>query len=225
MAQGGGGPTPQGPDPYWSNVVSLLHLDGAEGSTSFQDVNGNTWSAVGDAKISTIRGVSGGASLMLAPSGDSYISSNMTMPTFLGPFTFELFAYAPAGLIAPFALAFVVSGNGFILTANADGKLVVGARSVNENIVTASVPLPRDTFVHIAVARDSNGYLRIFQNGQLVGSVVYSSVFNGANTQLGAFTSLSQYFRGGFIDEFRVTLDVARYISDFTVPNVPFPDY
>lgn len=61
-------------DPLWSNVRSLLHLNGANNSTVITDETGRAWTASGNAKITTSDGVFGGACLSLDGSGD-YIST------------------------------------------------------------------------------------------------------------------------------------------------------
>ena len=57
-------------DPYFANVVALLHFDGADGSTTFTDVKGHTFTAAGNAQIDTAQSLFGGASLLLDGSGD-----------------------------------------------------------------------------------------------------------------------------------------------------------
>lgn len=40
-------------DPYWGTVVSLLHFEGADASTTFTDETGKVWTAAGNAQIDT----------------------------------------------------------------------------------------------------------------------------------------------------------------------------
>ena len=42
-------------------------------------------------------------------------------------------------------------------------------------------------------------------------------------TRIGAETGDGAYFNG-WIDELRVTKDIARYVANFTAPTVKFPD-
>src|SRR5687768_6144765 len=51
-------------------TVALLHMDGADGSTTFTDESGKTWTARGDAQIDTAQSVFGGASGRLDGNGD-----------------------------------------------------------------------------------------------------------------------------------------------------------
>jgi hypothetical protein len=68
-----------GGDPNFGSVVALLHFDGTNGSTTFTDQKGNTWTAVSGAKISTAQSKFGGASLLLNGSSDY-----ATVPNFAG---------------------------------------------------------------------------------------------------------------------------------------------
>lgn len=61
-------------DSFWSNVRCLLHLNGSNNSTVMTDETGRTWTASGNAKITTSDSVFGGACLSLDGTGD-YIST------------------------------------------------------------------------------------------------------------------------------------------------------
>jgi hypothetical protein len=74
-AQGGGGGGST--DPYWSSVVSLLHFDGANASTTFTDQTGKTWSAYGGVQIDTAQSKFGGASGLFNGASD-YITTPST---------------------------------------------------------------------------------------------------------------------------------------------------
>jgi len=63
---GGGAET----DPNFSSLISGLHCDGADGSTTFTDIIGKTWTAQGNAQIDTAQSKFGGASLLLDGTGD-----------------------------------------------------------------------------------------------------------------------------------------------------------
>ena len=78
-------------DPHWSNVVALLHLDGANGSATFTDQKGHTFTAGGSATLSTAQQKFGSASLVLNGS-TQYITSATSADWEMGSgdFTIEM---------------------------------------------------------------------------------------------------------------------------------------
>lgn len=53
-----------------SYTVSLLHMNGVDGSTTFTDESGKSWTAKGNAQIDTAGSRFGGASALFDGSGD-----------------------------------------------------------------------------------------------------------------------------------------------------------
>ncbi|NDC26016.1 MAG: hypothetical protein EBZ49_18055, partial [Proteobacteria bacterium] len=83
-------------DPYISNVVLLLHMDGANGATTFTDssTTPKSISRVGDAQISTAQSKFGGASLKLdGSSGYLTIPADTSLDMGANDFTIEFWAY------------------------------------------------------------------------------------------------------------------------------------
>lgn len=79
---------------------------------------------------------------------------------------------------------------------------------------------------HIAVSR-SGGFTRLFLNGVILGGVVtdnnnyslrHAKIYTHANRATGPGTSLS-----GYLQDFRLTIGVGRYTSNFAVPATPLP--
>ncbi len=71
-------------DPYYSNVVLLLRMNGANGSTSFVDEKGHAVTANGGAAISTTQSRFGGSSMYCDGVG-TYLSVEMGPDADLGP--------------------------------------------------------------------------------------------------------------------------------------------
>ncbi|MGE3429317.1 MAG: phage tail protein, partial [Hyphomicrobiaceae bacterium] len=65
-----------GEDEYWNNVIALLHMDGTNGSTTFTDQKGHTFTATGNAQISTAQSKFGGASALFDGTGDLVSSAD-----------------------------------------------------------------------------------------------------------------------------------------------------
>ena len=57
-------------EPSLGYTVSLLHMDGADGSNTFTDEAGKLWTAAGDAQIHTAQSEFGGASASFDGIGD-----------------------------------------------------------------------------------------------------------------------------------------------------------
>ena len=214
-------------DPHWANVVSLLHLDGANGGTTFTDQKGKTWSAAGNAQTTTSRFVFGGASLLLDGSGD-YIGTgaNADFAPGTGDFTNECWIYRTVTSAEQFVLCMrSYSGGrpGNILSLQNGYP----AHSTGAVWLTSSIIAPLNEWCHVAVSRSSS-VLKIFVNGVQGYSGTDTTNYSGTNRtfRIGANDDLATpaYFTGN-IDDVRITKGVARYTSDFTPPTAPFPDF
>ncbi len=222
------------PDPYGSSVVLLLHMNGANGSTSFVDSSSyaRTVTAHNNTSISTAQSRFGGASgyfdgindyLSVADANDLTIGSSSFTIEFWARFDTLLYNVAFAGQgdasnsnlswdlywDATNKLFFSYTFNGF--TSN--------FRSVNW---TPSV----STWYHVAVVRNS-GQLYFFVDGALLGtgaistSALYDST---APLRIGArYSTITDDFKG-YLDDLRITIGVARYTAAFTAPTAAFPD-
>lgn len=211
-----------------ANVISQLHLDGADLSDVITDViAGRTWTRTGtasDGRISTAQSKFGGASFYASTATARAISNTDVNDAFgTGDFTIE-FWYRPdgstgtkilfdsraaAGTVAP--CIYVTSNTLRYYTNSAD-------RITGGGLTTA-------TQAHIAVSRVS-GTTRLFIEGTQTGSSYTDSnnyvnqVLAIGNVSYGTANTPAQ----GFIDEVRVTKGVGRYSANFTAPSSPFPD-
>ena len=71
-------PAPASTDPYWSNVGALLHMDGANGSTTFTDQIGNSF---GDYGGGSSFGVQGYLDEIRVTNGVARYSSSAPVPS------------------------------------------------------------------------------------------------------------------------------------------------
>lgn len=228
-------------DPYFSNVVLLLHMNGTNGSTSFVDSSSsaNTVTPYGDASISTAQSKYNGSSGAFDGSGDYLLcadSDNWNLGS--GEFTIETFVRfnsvsASAQLVAQrstdtsnhaWTMAYSTTSGGqmqFRYTTN--GSTVVAQTGAWAPVV--------DTWYHVCVCRAS-GTLRMFVNGSSVYSAANGvTLFNSSRPlMIGASnnstTTISPSFLlNGYLAELRITKGVGRYTGNFTVPSQPFPDF
>jgi len=197
-------------DPFFSNVTSLLHFD-----ADFTDSATGVWTGVGSPSISSDKKKFGTGGLYL--NGSSYLQRTSLLAN-VSASTLEMWLMKET--VSDVGIAFSVSGGGLTLET-ISGKLVVGRRNTIPVLITSSVDLPNNEFVHVSVVLNG-GHPFLFQNGLLVGQATNSS-FGLGNFQLGAYASAGKYFTGA-IDEFRYTPGVARYTSNFTPPTAPFPN-
>ncbi len=212
-------------DPYWSQVVSLLHFDGADGSVAFPDEKGLLWSRNGDARISAAEYKYGGASGYFDGAGDSLSIESTQFDMGGGDFTVECWL-RPIALAQTYHIVFdsrtTSGGNGILLWVNASGQLRSWCQA-NQDAVTGTAAVPLDQWTHVAVTKRS-GSIRVFaggvagvQDASATGPVSSGRAFI-AQTQEGG----NNY--AGYIDDLRVTRGVSRYWSNFVPATDPFPN-
>lgn len=227
---GGGGPT----DPYWANVTSLLHFDAADGSTTFTDQKGVTWSrGSSNAEIDTAESKFGGSSLFSNTTGylGAPTAGNFDFGT--GDFTVE--CWIKPSTVASFQTIFSHrsggGGNDGLTFRITNGGVLQAFRAAGLNIMTGTTTLSTTAFHHVALSRVGNTW-RIFLDGVQEGSNAGLSgvdVSTGASATsyigvYGAFGLTTERLSSGWIDDFRVTKGVGRYASGFTPPAAAFPD-
>lgn len=209
-AFGPGGPT----DPYFSSVVSLLHMDGTNGSLTFTDQKGLLWGAgtATTCQISTTQSKFGGASGRFAGQRTNCSS----FPGF-GTSDFTIEGWFRADNIATtFQSIFVRAGHAIYITGS---KLVW----YEGGIQVQSSTLLSNTWYHFAVTR-SGTTLRLFVDGVKAATDFTSSTNYATNTvNVGANSAGTEIFTG-YIDDLRTTIGVARYTANFTPPTAAYPD-
>lgn len=211
-------------DAYSGSVISLLHMDGANGSTTFTDQKGKTWTRAGTAQISTAQSKFGGASARFTSAGD-YISTSTVAGDSIatGDFTLELFArWNSFGSDKKYIVCadsvtsywqfnhFNTTGPGFAANTN-----TIVSQGSNTGWSTG-------VWYHVAVVRFGNVFT-IYRDGVSVASATsavnigHFGTLSIGGTILDAPTSSDAWF-----DEVRITKGVARYTGNFTPPILPF---
>jgi len=214
-------------DASFDSVKLLLHADGASNSTAFVDSSqaNKTLTAAGNAKISTTQGKFGGSSLALDGTGDYLTTPNSTDLNFgSGDFTIELWAY-PTSTTAAIAAAKRSSaeyGPVQIAIGSAATAYVSMTGSSWTYSVSGGAPV-QNAWNHIAMVR-SAGSLNIYVNGVGASAIAINGALmvNATAFSIGAASDGAFPFTG-YIDDVRVTKDVARYTANFTPPAQAFP--
>ena len=213
----GGGPV----DPYFAYVQSLMHFDGTNGSTTTTDViSGRVWTSTGGV-LSTTAAEFGPTGLNAASGGfNSTASAAFNMGT--GDYCLEGWIRA-AGSSDRCFLDTRYAGAGIACYINSSGYF--GVTDNTQYIGAGSTAVSTTALQYVMVARYS-GTIYAYLSGALQFSVADSRSYatNTAIT-LGNNSNNGQNFQG-YMDEFRITVGVARTTGGSTVPvpTAAFPN-
>ena len=217
-------------DPYFSNVVLLLHGDGANGSTVAIDSStyARTSSRFYSAALAVAEKKFGTASISI-PNNDSYFSYPFALSFAAGePITIELWIYntRTTGTYNLFGTNYLASTLvGYATSSGATFSVNAWMGGVNTNFA-ANIPL--NTWVHLAFVRDGS-FAGVFVNGVLTGgqSSGAGGAFTPSSFNVGWAPLGFGYGSGmtGYIDDLRITKGIARYTANFTPPTKAFPDF
>lgn len=210
-------------DPNYDDVILHLRLDEDFNDRSTQSA---TTVAVADAAIVTNQSISGIGSAYLDGVGD-YIDVTSTLPDFgTADFTIE-FYYRPDG--APGTEVLFDGrpnggGNPHNTIYTTGGNLLYTANGTEQINASSSSTIQADTWYHIAVSRVS-GTTRMFVNGTQVGGNYVDATnytWGGGTPHIGASSSAP----GGnpimgWLADVKLTQNVGRYSSNFTINETP----
>lgn len=227
--------TPSGNPPY-ANVVSLLHFNGADGSTSIVDEKGKTWTAVGGAQLSTTNPKWGSACLVL-DGATSYVTTPAHADFNLGSgdFTWEGFLLLEA-LPAAYGTIAMVNCNSntyaqLRIGVSSAGKLSVlctsssnGTWLTSDSATIEGGTIPVGTRCFLRVRRVSGViYGEINQEAVLSYSAAVTFYNYNGPMMLGAMLSggSGAFFVKGRLDDVRLTKGVS---VAGPVPSEEFPN-
>jgi hypothetical protein len=214
-------------DPYFANVSLLLHMDGADGSTTFTDSSANnfTMTTNGSPVIGTAQSKFGGAAANLTGAAAALKTpTNAAFSFGTGDFTVEMWVYHPVTgnpgyldnrLNSP-ATAFV------LYDSNAGATITPTFFAAAANRITGTINLSTSTWHHLALCRAS-GVTRLFVDGVQSGSN-YTDSNNYLSTDFVVGSNFVYSAPVGWLDDLRITKGIARYTAAFTPPTAPFPD-
>jgi len=212
-----------------STVSLLLHMNGANNSTTFTDnsYTPKTVTAYGNAKISTAQSKFGGASAAFDGSGDYLLLDNTADLAFgSGAFTIEGWVYLNSvGYQTIFSkhTPSVAADVGFSI--NNSTSVILGLNNTPGGFVRTVPTISANTWYHFAIVGGGSGVIKIYWNGTQAGADIAAASVNN-NVQkwiIGADQwSNPAYFFNGYLDEFRITKGLARYTANFTPPTSAF---
>lgn len=229
---GGGG----GGDPYFSSVVSLLHFDGADGSTVFTDVTGKVWTAGGGSELDTSNPKFGTAAGLFNGSNSLiYTPDHADFHFGSGDFTVEM--WIDPSVLSGYGTLFAKwdggsGGRSFILYHNGTGLEFYFSTTGSDSVLALSAAGALSTsggYVHLVIVRDG-ATLRAYVGGvQVATYAVGTTAFapgTGSPFCYSGQTPAAFGWYNGLSDEARVTKGVCRYPggTTFTPPAAEFPD-
>lgn len=214
-------------DPSFSTVSLLLNADGTDGSTQTSDISSNPKVVTfnGNAKISTEKSVFGAGSFKFDSSGDYITVPESQDFQLTGNFTLESWIFLNSTTGIQCVISTRRNNNiqhtpvGLFIE---DGKLrLVSSNSTNTaytvNLYSTST-LTSGVWYHIAGTRSGNTW-KIFINGVEEGTMISSHTpYVGTGTTNVGGDSNTNYLNG-YLDDVRITKGLARYTSNFSLPQ------
>ena len=217
-------------DPYFANVVALLHFNGADASTTFTDVITKTWTPAGNAQIDTAQSKFGGASGLFDGTGDL-----LTTPSIAGlnlasatAFTIECWVRMNS-LAANSTIVYKRSegadNGGYELQITASGQVSYAAANGASVSTTSTATglITTGQWYHVALSNDAGGAHRIYIDGVQRASATLTLTTSTFQLKIGSAFSGARNFNG-WIDDLRITNGTSRYAVAFVPPGAAFPD-
>lgn len=214
-------------DPYWAYVVSLLHFDGADASTSIIDQKSKIWTAYASAQLDTAQARFGPSSLLVGGASTSRITTPSDADFAYGTNDFTIETWLR---LTSVAASFQMIYDGRILANTVPRPTVYLSGSTLNYYANGASRISGGTvstgaWHHIAISRVS-GTTRMFLDGSQVGSSFADSINYEAHQVTIGNAGHTPYDAPimGWLDDLRLTNGVGRYSSGFTPPPAPFPN-
>ena len=212
-------------DPYYNNVVLLMHLDGTYADSSSK----NTAITSGGTLITTnskfgVGSISFANSSFTTPSSSNFVFSNNN-------FTVEFWIYITTAPTGSWGLMGnnTANGNaaGWGIYFNAATNVVINMFAVNLPNIPSWNASWLNTWTHFALVRNTTTVI-FYVNGIALATntVSMSPIDTGTTNTLSFGNWPAAAITGftGYMDEIRVTNGVARYTANFVPQNAPFPN-
>jgi hypothetical protein len=211
-------------DPFFANVSVLLHLNGTNGSTTIVDSGpgARTFTAFGNAQLSTTNPKYGTACLLLDGNGDYLSSSANTAYDFgVGDFSIEFWVNF-TGTGTQYIMDYAAANTSVIAITPSSGNVFVycqGSFCIN----SGSTPFTTSQWYFIQLIR-SGGTWTIFRDGVQYAQATGQTTRTFGSSALALLVGIAGNGAAptnGRIDEFRMTKGTARAAS---LPISAFPD-
>lgn len=223
---GGSAAASSPPSSQNANTVLLLHMNGADASTTFTDSSAttpHTVTAAGNAQIDTAQSKFGGASGLFDGTGD-----------FLTLDGSAEFAFGTGDFTVDFWFRIAVAGTAVLFDGRATGSdpaltpmIYAAANQLRYftnggEVISGSTQLLVDTWYHCALTRSGTS-TKLFLNGTQEGATYSDSnnyIVGASRPMIGADgNGNGNNAFNGWIDELRVLKGEAAWTSNFTPPT------
>lgn len=206
-------------DPFIANVTFLMHGEGANNGTVFNEFRGHAATRIGNTVTSNAQAKFGSTSLSFDGASALSFAAAPNLAMGAGDFTMETWAFQTARSAGSSLItASTGSGSsGIVMQVGATGLLTGSTASAG---IGGGGAVPLNQWAHLAFSKNS-GTLRMYINGALVATFADSNNYTDQNLWIAEFGTGSQKFTG-FLDEIRLTPGVGRYPTAFTPPTAAF---
>lgn len=202
----------------------LLHMDGSNGATTFTDVAAgatpHTFTAAGNAQISTAQSKFGGASGLFDGSGDTISTpANADMNLGSGDWTIDCWVRRASTGAYHYICSRVNGGSpydGWYLGISNSDKVIFNTDS-NVTRITSSSSIPANAWTHIALVR-SGTTITLYIDGVADGTWTGNAQAHSSYALVIGSASFGGVDFNGHIDEFRLSVGIARWTANFTPP-------
>ncbi len=231
-------------DPYFDKVSLLLHMDGANGSTTFTDSSINALAVTASSVTISSTGAKSGFGQFGDFPGLSNSSLTISATSLFnfgtGNFTIEGWFNIPSGASGSPYGKILLSNENNVWSAGAFAFYGLASASqfrpsfwINEFSASVPILIPstgdyRDgTWHHIAIVRNGNAFA-MYIDGSQVASGTHAGNCGSSTRNLMIGDNLGNNVGDrnllAKLDEIRITKGAARYLANFTPPTAPFPD-
>jgi len=209
---------------------SLLHMNGADASTTFTDVMGKTWTPAGNAQLDTAQKKFGTASGLFDGDNDgistpdhadfAFVAGDFTIEGFFRTTRIDTFQTFMAKTLTFGWIYLALDGNNFKWWASSNGS----SWDIGEGVSFGGT-VAADTWYHVAFVRSGNTWTPYFDGNAGTGATNTASLFVDTNVlAIGIGSDLANSEWWGWIDEVRITKGVAIYTTNFTPPTQEFSE-
>lgn len=216
----------------------LMHMNGANESTTFTDEVGNSYDSVGSPIISTTQSKFGGSAGYF--NGSSYLKKSSSLTDFdltsNVDFTIDTWVYLDESMGSQRLIAgrggggaswSDTNGHEWILFTDTDQKLYFQCHKSGNSLTAVSSSSTvnlSNAWHHIAVV-SSSGTITLYLDGSSVGSASNPgiAVTSGGTQEFEVGSDAAHEAPwNGYIDEFRISKGIARWTANFTPPTLSY---
>jgi len=201
-----------------SSSGAAFHLVGTDANIYDSTQTVKPITLVGNTTASTTQTKYLSSSMYFDGTGDYINIDGLTANDALSAeFTIEMWLY-PTDASSQQMIIGGSSGNLWVgMNIDSGNRLAIGRVGTSQDFV--SYTWTANSWVHLAITRDSSNNLKFFVDGTQVGSTVTNSTTSYPLDTLDIGREDNQKYFAGYIEDLRITNGLARYTEDFTVPT------